>query len=167
MKAEHKIEGQFVPLTRELLSSDAWRSLSINGRRVIDFLMLEQMRKGGRENGRLKAPHRQLEAFGIGARHVADAIREVEKLGLVDCTRGAMRVATNYALCWLPLHDGTPASHRWRLHRNPDLAPLPQPKSKNLPSEGKAGLPSEGKADGPNLPSEGKADWLEKPAFRR
>jgi hypothetical protein len=83
--------------------------------------------------------------------------------------RGGMRVATTYALTWLPLHDGTPASNRWRLYRNPDLAPLAQPKARNLPSEGEAdcgnlphegeaALPSEGEADGPNLPSEGEAD---------
>ncbi|HEX4570363.1 MAG TPA: hypothetical protein VH184_08055 [Dongiaceae bacterium] len=128
----------FVWLTRELLASAAWRSMSINGHRVLYFLMREWMGKAGRENGRLKAPHRQLEASGIGARLVADAIREVEKLGLVECNRGGMRVATTYALTWLPLHDGTPASNRWRLYRNPDLAPRAQPKARNLPSEGEA-----------------------------
>jgi hypothetical protein len=159
----------FVWQTRELLSSAAWRSMSINGRRVLDFLLLEWMGKGGRENGRLKAPHRQLEAYGVGARLVAGAIREVEDLGLVACNRGGMRIATTYALTWLPLHDGTPASNRWRLYRNPDLAPLAQPKARNLPSEGEAdcgnlphegeaALPSEGEADGPNLPHEGEAD---------
>ena len=44
----------WVWLTRELLSSAAWRSMSINGRRVLDFLLLEWMGKGGRENGRLR-----------------------------------------------------------------------------------------------------------------
>jgi hypothetical protein len=52
-------------------------------RRFIDFLMIEHMSKGGRHNGKLKAPDRQLRAFGIDARYVADAIREAEELGLV------------------------------------------------------------------------------------
>jgi hypothetical protein len=37
----------FVWLTREILRSDAWRSLGINGRRFIDFLLIEHMAKGG------------------------------------------------------------------------------------------------------------------------
>ena len=127
--------------TRELLASDAWRSLGINGRRVIDFLQLEHMGKAGGANGHLKAPHRQLEAFGIGKRHIASAIRKAEKVGLVDCHRGGMKVATTYTLTWLPLHDGTPASNRWRLYRNPKLAPLPRPKIKILPHKGEAALP--------------------------
>jgi hypothetical protein len=128
----------FVWQTPELIASAAWRSMSSNARRVIDFLMLEWMAKGGRENGRLKAPHRQLEHFGIGARLVAAAIRELEDLGLVECDRGGMRVATNYALSWLPLHDGTAAANRWRLYRNPNITPLPLPMAKLLPSEGEA-----------------------------
>ena len=32
-------------LTRELLRNDAWRSLGINERRVVDFLMIEHMSK--------------------------------------------------------------------------------------------------------------------------
>jgi hypothetical protein len=151
-------DDAFVKLYRAVLRSDAWRSASINARRVIDFLMLEHMDHGGKGNGKLKAPHRQLEDFGIGARYIAGAVREAEELGLVDCHRGGMRVATTYALTWLPLHDGKPAGNRWCAFSNPKLRPLRAPKSKNLPSEGKAALPSEGKADRPNLPSEGKAD---------
>jgi hypothetical protein len=48
----------FVMLPRELIASDAWRSLGINGRRLIDFLLLEHMGHGGKENGKLKAPRR-------------------------------------------------------------------------------------------------------------
>jgi hypothetical protein len=147
----------FVMLRRELLRSDAWRTLSINGRRFLDVLMIEHMTKGGQENGLLKAPYEQLETFGVGARYVADAIRDAEELGLVDCYRGGMRVATVYALTWFPMHDGTGATNRWRLYRNPSLKPLSE-KSKNLPAKGKAALPVKGKADRPNLPAKGKAD---------
>jgi len=150
----------WVWITRKLFESDAWRSQSINCRRFLDFLMLEHMGHGGKENGNLRAPHRQLEAFGVGARHITAAIREAEELGLVDCHRGGMRVATRYTLTWLPLHDGAPISDRWRTHCDPKLAPLAAGKSRNLPSDGKARLPSEGKADGRNLPTEGKADGV-------
>lgn len=144
--------------TRELRTSDAWRSASINARRFVDFLLIEHMNNSGKANGKLKAPHRQLEAFGVGERHIAEAIREAEELGLVDCHRGGMRVATKYGLTWLPLHDRTPASNRWCAYVNPDLAPLPATKSRNLPAKGGAGLPAKGGADGPNLPAKGGAD---------
>ncbi len=144
--------------TRALRASDAWRSQSINCRRLIDFLLLEHMSHGGKENGKLHAPERQLRNFGIGAQYIADVVREAEELGLVDCHRGGMRIATRYALTWLALHDGTPASNRWRAYRNPQIEPLPPPKSRNLPNKGKAALPNKGKADGANLPNKGKAD---------
>jgi hypothetical protein len=148
----------YVWLTRELLASDAWRSLGINARRFVDFLMIEHMNKAGQHNGKLKAPYRELRKFRIDARYVAGAIREAEELGLVDCLRGGRRVATRYALTWFVSHDGTPASNRWRTYHNPNLPPLTVAKCKNLPDKGKAGLPDKGKADGPNLPDKGKAD---------
>ena len=161
-KAQRPPVGEpWIWLTRELLSSDAWRSLTVSSRRFIDFLLLEHMRQGGRGNGRLKAPHRQLVAFGVGARFVTSHIREAEEFGLVDCYRGGMRVATTYALTWLPLHDGTPATNHWRSYSNPALPPMPQPKSRNLPAKGEAGLPAKGEADGPNLPAKGEADGSE------
>src|SRR5262245_50195821 len=134
------IGQQWVWLTREILCSDAWRSLSINARRLIEFLAIEHMSKGGKSNGKLRAPYAHLEAFGSAPRHVAASIREAEDLGLVDCSRGGMRVATTYGLTWLPLHDGTAASNRWREYRNPKLRPMPRKKSRNLPTEGKAAL---------------------------
>jgi hypothetical protein len=120
-------------LSRELLASDAWRSLSINGHRVIHFLMIEHMSKGGRANGNLKAPYRQLEQIGIGMRLIASAISETEEVGLVESHRGGMRTATTYTLTWLPLHDGTPPTDRWRPYQNAQLARWPQPKSSKSP----------------------------------
>jgi hypothetical protein len=160
-KANRPPAGEpWVRLTRELIRSDAWRSLSINTCRLISFLMLEHMNRAGRHNGKLKAPDRHLRVFGIGKRHVSKAIREAEELGLVECHRGGMRVASTYTLTWLPGHDGTAASNDWRTYRNPRLPALPAPKSKNLPPEGRAGLPPEGGADGSNLPPEGGADGM-------
>jgi hypothetical protein len=138
--------------TRALLRSDAWRSAGINTRRFIEFLKIEHLNHGGQENGRLKAPHRQLVAFGISKDCVTQAICEAETLGLVDCHRGGLRVATTYALTWLPLHDGTLASNRWCRFRNLDLKPLPVSKIRNLPPKVGAGLPSKLGAAGVKMP---------------
>ena len=137
--------------TRELRASDAWRSQSINARRFIDFLLLELMNCGGKNNGILKAPYKDLEDSGISASLVADAIREVEDLGLVDARRGGMRVPTEYALTWLPLHDGTMATDRWRAYRNPELKPLPKPKKQKSALRSEGSLPSDLRAGCPHF----------------
>jgi hypothetical protein len=110
----------FVMLPRSLIQSDAWRTAGINTRRFVEFLLLEHMAHGGKENGKLKAPYRQLEQFYINARFVSEAIAEAEKLGLVDCHRGGMRVATTYTVNWLPLSDGTEPIERWRDYKTMD-----------------------------------------------
>lgn len=106
--------------TRELICSDAWRSLSVNGQRLINFLEAEWMRHSGQKNGSLVAPRHQLEEWGIGARHVSAAISEVARLGLVDCVKGSGRRASRYALTWLPVGEEA-ATNRWQAHHNPRL----------------------------------------------
>jgi hypothetical protein len=141
----------FVKLPRGLIQSDAWRAAGINTRRFLDFLFLEHMAHGGKENGRLKAPYRQLEQFNINARFVSEAIAEAEKLGLVDCHRGGMRVATTYTLNWLPLSDGTEPIERWRNYKTMDArlpnghAQLHKDYKSALQREGRAALQREGR----------------------
>jgi hypothetical protein len=103
-----KIGEQFVPLTRSAL--DRLRALGTDARRVVDFLLSEHLSHGGRENGHLKAPHRQLIGCGISSRNVRPAIDEAEAAGLIECYRAGMRTATLYRLTWLPVRDsGKPA----------------------------------------------------------
>jgi hypothetical protein len=94
---------QYVKLPREVLAGASWALLSINARRLLDFLMLEHMRQGGKCNGFLLAPRRQLWEFGIGPHYVSAAIREVENSGLVYCKHGTGRQPSYYGLAWLPL----------------------------------------------------------------
>lgn len=120
-------------LPRELLKSDAWRSAGVNTLRFVFLLMVEHMSHGGRKNGLLRATRCQQQAYGIHRRYTTGAIVEAEKLGLVDCRRGGQRVATLYALTWLPLHDGTSAANRWRDYRSC------QPSVSSPRSRGRAG----------------------------
>jgi hypothetical protein len=75
--------------------------------------MIEHMRHGGRANGKLVAPRRQLERFGIGSHFVSSAIDNCERVGLVDCRRGFGRSPSLYALTWLPSCDGGEPSNRF------------------------------------------------------
>ena len=89
--------------TLQRLESDAWRSRKINTVRFIEFLEREDMRHGAAENGNLKAPYEQLEAWGISARHVKAAIDQAIELGLVEATsRPGERMMSTFALTWLP-----------------------------------------------------------------
>jgi hypothetical protein len=106
--------GQFVMLPRDLLESAAWRGLGINARRFVDFLMVEHMRQGGKHNGFLLAPRRQLWDFGIGSHFVSGAIAEADRAGLVDCRRGTGRRPNYYTLTWLALANGSAPADRWR-----------------------------------------------------
>jgi hypothetical protein len=112
--------------------------------------MVEHMRHGGKENGELKAPRRQLVSSGIGEHFVSAAIRNTERLGLVDAHRSGKRLATTYALTWLPFHDGTPASDRWRDYRAP--APTTKRPKRRL------ALVSEKIPDGLNLAAKQHSD---------
>src|SRR5262249_23290360 len=100
---------------RALLRSKAWRSLSINGYRVISFLLVERMNHAGKMNGHYLATLDQLVEYGISNRKRAvDAIREVDELGLVDAKRAGQRSATKFMLTWYPGANGETASHRWK-----------------------------------------------------
>ncbi len=152
---------QFVKMPRDLLRSDAWRAMDITQHRFISFLLHEHLRHGGRENGKLKAPYRQLRQYGLQTRWLANAIKGLEAMGLIDCTRGGQRVATTYAINWLEMPDGTMPAAAWRAFSSPNLRPMPTPKAKNLPYTGKPGLPYTGKPDGGELPYTGKPDGPE------
>jgi hypothetical protein len=107
----------FVKLPRELIESAAWRALGINARRFLDFLLIEHMNHGGKANGKLLAPRRQLEQFGIGSHFISSAIDDCERAQLVDCRRGVGRQPSVYSLTWLPLSDGSEPSNRWRAYQ--------------------------------------------------
>lgn len=110
-------------LTRDLLESDAWRTQSIHCRRLIDFLLLDQMANAGRENGRLMATYDQLVAFGMTRKRISAAIKEAERRGLVRVQHGGRWNMTNkpslFRLTFYADHTGAPASNDWKRYRDP------------------------------------------------
>jgi hypothetical protein len=104
-----RAEG-FVKLPRSVIDRMAAVPLSAAACRVLVFLMRELLRHGGKNNGQLKAPHRQLVEFGISASLVSSAIEELEVAGLVRCTRKG-RAASLFALTWLS-HSDEPMKER-------------------------------------------------------
>ncbi len=96
----------FVMLPRSVVEQLATAQLSAAAWRVLVFLLREHLRRGGRDNGQLRAPHRQLIAFGISASLVASSIEELEATGLVRCNRQGPRAANLFELTWLPRSQG-------------------------------------------------------------
>jgi hypothetical protein len=91
----------FVMLPRSVVDRMAAADLSAAAWRVLVFLMRELLRHGGKGNGKLKATHRQLIAFGVSASLVSSAIKELEAATLVRCDRKD-RATTLFELTWLP-----------------------------------------------------------------
>ena len=100
-------------ITADLICSPAWRSLSINARRLIDFLLKEHMAHGGAENGNLAAPYAQLVTWGIGRRLIAEAIEECEIRGLISVRRGSRKgvkfhETSRFRITFLPTREKEP-----------------------------------------------------------
>ena len=108
----------WVWLTRELVSSPAWRCRSINCVRLIDFLLVEHMNHAGTENGNLKATYDQLTAWGLTRSEICAAIDEAEFLGLVRFERGGRWAGTNqpstYRLTFQADREDNPPTNGWK-----------------------------------------------------
>jgi hypothetical protein len=112
----------FIMLPRSLLASQSWQTAGINTHRLLWFLMLEHLAHGGKHNGQLVAPRKQLADFGISEHCIGPAIAEAENLGLIDVIRGKGRAPNRYALTWLPLLGGIEPTNRWRHYLHGEAA---------------------------------------------
>src|SRR5271169_793900 len=94
-------------LTCDLLASEAWSGMTIDCRRLVDVLLIENCNHAGRENGRLAATYDQLEQAGIRRERILPAIEEAIGRGLIERTvKGGLfgspvkRTASRYRLTW-------------------------------------------------------------------
>ena len=126
-------------LTRELLTSEAWRGLRVNGRRLVDFLLVEHMNHAALENGRLVATYAQLVRAGLSRGEITPAIRECEALGLIRVEHGGRWNKTNQAsrfrLTFYADHDGEPATNDWKRTTRETVAKFRDREKQNRRSE--------------------------------
>jgi hypothetical protein len=102
-----------------LLKAPPFQALSINARKIFDFLLIEHRQHAQQENGRLMAPYDQLERFGISRRLINAAFAELHAAGLVRLTRqggmlGGERVPAQYRLTMFTDVTKTPPTHDWK-----------------------------------------------------
>jgi hypothetical protein len=81
------IGGQFAPRRIDMISSPAFRVLSLSARRVLDRLEVEMASHGGTDNGRLPCTYDDFQRYGIDRQAIAPAIREAEALGFIEVTQ--------------------------------------------------------------------------------
>lgn len=102
----------------EMKCSPAWRAMSINTRRLIDFLEVEHRNHAGHENGNLIATYDQLVAFGLSRSEISSAIEEAEFIGLISSVRGGRWADTNqpsrYRITFYADKNGNPATNEWK-----------------------------------------------------
>lgn len=114
--------------TEEMLSSPAWRGLSLAARQVLDRVILEHMNHAGTENGNLPVTYDDFEGFGVRRKSIKKAIDLCVALGFLDVVTpgvrsyGSARRPTRYGITWLPRADRTPASNRWKRIKNREEA---------------------------------------------
>ena len=123
----------WIPLTRDLLESAAWRGMSINCRKLIDFLIVDHMNHAGQENGNLKAPYDQLVTFGLTRSRIASAVHEAEYLRLIRVERGGRWAGSNrpstYELTFLHKQRPTPTppANDWKKTTEQEVAKFQKP----------------------------------------
>ena len=101
MRKKTQAGKSFVMLNRELLLSPSWLLMSINCKRLIDFLFAEHLSKGGFENGHLKATYDQLASAGVARRLINRTISEAEAFGLIRVERGGRKGCVNHLSTFL------------------------------------------------------------------
>jgi hypothetical protein len=119
-KRKNKINEQFVYNTREMISSPAYRALSLQGRKVLRRLELEHMAHGGQDNGKLPCRYHDFINYGCRRNGLSAALIEVEALGLAKTVTFGTRAfgnvpgkASTFLLTYLPTADG-PATNDWK-----------------------------------------------------
>jgi hypothetical protein len=109
-----KISGPFTPFTLDLLKSPAWKSLTLEGYKVVTRIAIEHMLHGGRDNGSLIIPYHD---FGMHPRQIAKGLGAVEALGIIEIKRGRggngeFKAPSTYRLTWLSA-SGLPPTNEW------------------------------------------------------
>ena len=105
-------------LTGELINSLAWRSMSVNCRKLIDRLLLEHCNHGGLDNGRLVCTYKDFQDYGLTRNKIRPAIEEADFLGLVKHQRGERVFAKNqpnvYRITFYGTSEARDPTNEWK-----------------------------------------------------
>jgi hypothetical protein len=103
-----------------MMSSPAYRVLSLSAHRVLDRVCIELAHHGGNDNGALPITYEQFCEYGIDRQAIPRAIRELEALGFLEVTMrgrpsaGDYRWPNLFRLTCLNCKSGPQPTHEWR-----------------------------------------------------
>jgi hypothetical protein len=130
-----KAPRRFVWLHVEVMESPHWCGLSINARRILDRLLIENNQHRSEKNGQLQVSFDQFVEHGVGRRFVRPALKELVSLGLLTISsgkaQGCRRPPNLYRLAFLGTLDG-PATWTGYATRATEAAPKRASKSSRL-----------------------------------
>jgi len=114
--------------TREMLLAPAFSEASINCRRLINALEVENMNHAGTENGNLLMPYNQLQRWWhIPRRLIRQTIDEAIERGLIEERRSGWRLSyaksmpNTFRLTFRPTREGTPRNGSRRQMNGGDI----------------------------------------------
>ncbi len=116
----NKILGQFVARPVDMISSPAFRVLSLSAHRVLSRIEIEQASHAGKGNGKLPVTYDDFERYGIHRHSISAAIKEAVALGFVEITRrgrggnAEFRLPHLFRLTYLNSPQGWAPTHEWR-----------------------------------------------------
>jgi hypothetical protein len=115
------INNQFVPHTRKMLESFAYRTLSRAAHQILARIEIEHLSHGGKENGRLPVTYDDFEEYGTHRHSIAPAIRESVALGFLKVTEHGcagnreFRSPNKFELTYVPVkHAHGHGTNEWR-----------------------------------------------------
>jgi hypothetical protein len=160
-----KPEPPFITRSKDFNMSEAFRGLANPDLYILSRLEVENMRNGGKENGRLVCPYDDFEDYGIRRPSIPAALRRLESRGLIEITQRGRRDARHnphhYRLTYLPTWKGDwiVPTNEWRNYRPNE--PKKQTKSssarrqnqkpgnENVPGAGNENVPGPGNENVP------------------
>ena len=119
-KGRSKGGGQYMPISRHMATSDAWRSL--NGSSVKVYVELRSRYNGG-NNGDLSLSFSEAaDLLALGKSTIARAFAELEEKGFIAKTAEGQwygRKAATWMVTDKPLREGEPVKNTWQFWRYP------------------------------------------------
>lgn len=103
-----------------MLSSPAYRVLTLSAHRVLDRVCIELAHHGGNDNGKLPVTYEQFVEYGIHRHAIAPAIRELEALQFLVVTQrgrpsaGEFRTPNLFLIPWINCKSNPNPRREWR-----------------------------------------------------
>jgi hypothetical protein len=117
-----KIKGAFIPHRRAMLESPAWRALPEQGRKVLDRIEIEYLRRSGTENGHVVVTYANFTDYtDLYPRDIACGIKAAEVLGFLRIGRGCggnadFKAPNTYTLTYMSIREQEPTDDWQKIH---------------------------------------------------